>query len=1031
MAQNNQRTQDELNKPELNYYIAFGIDPAERDKTKIDTKIKKYLSSTKGDITSRRLIELRTDILEIMVNDAVFDGAKYVPNSGGRAKESALAKSFKLSATVKLVEILCQTRKTLLKSELDNIYQKASMPIAFFSEKEFYAAIDYLMKMGVRIIDNVDARIPFDDYIKTEKQLESLDKADLYDFLDISRSAPESEIKSANEAAFKQSSKLSELKRRQAYSALCGIVNNVLLSGVSSKANYDMYLLLKEKVWGEFQKRKEFAIMELTMDEYERYVQTVINLAKVSVVEAEQLIAIGCKYFRFNVVGKTDDNNLEECPYADCGKLYIKGAKSCPHCGKPLVSVCWNCGEQTRITKDDRGCAKCGATMRGHGLFNKACGNLDKLLNNPSAEIAELQTALLQVKNVVPRHERFAAATVTKKVKEYEGLLAARIRQEETIGVKYKEEVKNIRELIGLRNFQTALAKAKSLQVKYASYNTGNSRKLVEDISLKMRDAQKYVNEAKKYIQINNKAAAIASAAKALDICADFNDARQIMQKYPPLPVSNLRVSVDKGKVRLEWNDDSKQEYVFYTVIKKIGVAPGAPDDGSVVDSGLSVKFCEDESAVSATPYYYAVFAERYGVTSTVCVSDKQIVLFADVENMRQEVVDGGVKVTWSAPQNVKAVEVWRKSGAIAPARPGDGTQINSELKGFSDERCTEESTYLVVCRYEMNGKKMYSSGISALFKPYEKIYPLENVDVQSIGNGRYKFSCKSDYAGKVRLFYSEQEVQIDFGVPQKFIDFNKLCKGLQAINAIVNADGEAEFILPQGKIYRVYPINSTEQLFIVSKPTIINNIEGLTDVKTTAEEGTVHISGNLHNDAKKIIVKVSNEKHIDKIDLPGERFEYAVEAVRKSKSFDVKIKANAISYLSIFVEFKTGNIVTYSRPVFIDPIDYREAVTVLYSISYAVSSVKSFKLTVAFEADEEITLPDMLLIQGYPRPMNKTAGTLCERLENIKLKKKLFSQKCTAKTTVSVPPTAQNTKFALFLNEQGGRVKIKEVKTL
>ena len=71
MAQNNQRTAEELLTSEFNYYIAFGIDPAEKDKTKIENKIKTVLGSTQGSITSRRWIALRADILEVMVNDAV------------------------------------------------------------------------------------------------------------------------------------------------------------------------------------------------------------------------------------------------------------------------------------------------------------------------------------------------------------------------------------------------------------------------------------------------------------------------------------------------------------------------------------------------------------------------------------------------------------------------------------------------------------------------------------------------------------------------------------------------------------------------------------------------------------------------------------------------------------------------------------------------------------------------------------------------------------------------------------------------
>ena len=62
---------------------------------------------------------------------------------------------------------------------------------------------------------------------------------------------------------------------------------------------------------------------------------------------------------------------------------------------------------------------------------------------------------------------------------------------------------------------------------------------------------------------------------------------------------------------------------------------------------------------------------------------------------------------------------------------------------------------------------------------------------------------------------------------------------------------------------------------------------------------------------------------------------------------------------------------------------------------------------------------------------MNKNAGELCERLNPLKLKKGLFSKKYTGKHVVSVSPTSNNTKFAVFVSDGGEHVQLKEVKKL
>ena len=1033
MAQvNSQRTKEELNNIEYNYFIIFRIDIKETNTTKIEAAIKTALGSTSGSVLGRRLLELKNDIFEIMCNDAVFENGSYIPNKGGRKAEAQSAINFKQKEAREILDTLCRTRKTLLKSDILDICNTANKPVTFFTEDDFLKEVlPYLDKLGIKVIDNIDTKIPFLDFQKTEKLLEPLEKKDLYDFLGLSSSASTDEIKISSDNLYRDSQKISDLKKKQSVSSLCGNVKKVLLTNAETRKTYDQYLIIKKSVWDEFAQRKSFGIKEISMEEYEKYTQIVISELKVSIDEAEKIIAIGCKFFQLTIVGKSDGNMFEYCPYSECGKLYVKGAKSCPHCGKPLEIVCWNCKGTTRITKDDKGCPSCGATFHAHEIFNSKCQKLDLLLSKPSIEIGDLQTAFLEIKNVVPNYNAKPDSAVAKKVKEYDGILAQRIKQEETIGAKYKEEITKIQQLMGKRAYQAALSSAKSLLVKYSTYNVENSKKLINDISVVLQNVNQQVSVAKKYVEQGNINLAIASAAKAIDLCDDCLDARQIMQKYPPKPISNLKIIAEMGKVKLQW-DDIRQDYVTYTIIKKVGVQPKNINDGTVVDNGLSVRFFEDNSIIPATPYYYAVFAVRYDVNSTIVCSTMPAVIFSDVANIQQEVVDNGIKTIWEAPQNVKKIEVWKKNGTIAPTRIGEGEQIENNGNGFNDVKATGENAYLVICKYEYNSKVIYSNGITVVFKPYEKVVPLENIGISSIGEGRYVFSCNSGYIGKVKLYFAESKLPIQYNTILRFLEFNKICKGLKALDTVVNANGDMTFALPKGNIYQIYPIVNTEQLFIVSPPCLINTYEGLINSSYIFVNGTVKIKGTLHSQAQTIIAKVNNSKFIENISEDGEKFVFKAEEFRKCGFLELKLKANTINYITIFVEFNKDGIVSYSPPVSINPpIDYRETVAVLFAMEYTVSQQKSFKVAIKFEADSELELPKLLLMQGSPKPMNKNAGKLCERIEGIKLKKGLFSKKYTAKTKINVEPSSKNTKFALFLNEETSRVQMKEVRKL
>ena len=251
-------------------------------------------------------------------------------------------------------------------------------------------------------------------------------------------------------------------------------------------------------------------------------------------------------------------------------------------------------------------------------------------------------------------------------------------------------------------------------------------------------------------------------------------------------------------------------------------------------------------------------------------------------------------------------------------------------------------------------------------------------------------------------------------------------------MDTTLNAEGGLTFQLPAGKIWQIYPIVSTEQLFVVSPPKLFNRVEGFRGTHAV-ENGTVVVKGTLHPKATAIVATINGTSFLEKIEDCREKYTFKRSDLEADGKIEIKLKTNTLNYITLFPEFNENGVVSYSTPIKLTPpVDYRESVTVLYSLEYEVSPMKPFKVTIHFEADQEVEIPKLLLMQGHPRPMNKTVGQLTERLDEIKLKKGLFSKKYTGKHVVTVSPTAKNTKFALFVsNDDSSFLALKEVRKL
>jgi hypothetical protein len=283
---------------------------------------------------------------------------------------------------------------------------------------------------------------------------------------------------------------------------LLGIAKN-LFKTEESKIKYDNYLAIKESVWDQLELRQNHGIKEITIDEFLLYAEVMRATLKMDIEKVELQLAAGLKEFKIIVVGSEENEtkdeygeaiHLELCPYEECGKAYRvyrnKTQKTCPHCGKALEILCWNCGSKMPFTHKNKTCPSCSATYQSKILFDTRLQEIEKLVRQPSCSIMDLKKSLISLKNVVPNSGNNQKSLTYKKIQEYETIIEKKVKEEETTGVRYKESVKKIQELIPQKKYQQAMSLVQNLRRDFPTYNSSNTSNLFNDISSVIRNAQ-------------------------------------------------------------------------------------------------------------------------------------------------------------------------------------------------------------------------------------------------------------------------------------------------------------------------------------------------------------------------------------------------------------------------------------------------------------------------------------------------------------------------------------------------------------
>lgn len=1040
----NIRTPEELADLNFNYYNAFKIDINETDSKAIAAKIN-TLSNTKANSTdpvSQRLgKELKKDAIEVLANDAVYDPktGMYTPNRGGRAKEAAAFKKLKMEPIVQVLVSLCE-RGRIYKSEVKQVADKNKMTV-----DEIEAWLKSVLKGGVKYVDDTQNRFDFHTYNEIDKYLKGLTDSsvtDLYKLLDLPINSNLKAIQSqlsmckqrdANKTSSKQGNGPS-LKQ------LYGCADTVFKEegdkdGKVGRIQYVKFLKIKDDVYAPLKDRSDNGIVVIRAEDYLKYLGIIAKNASCSLDVAEEDLGAILKALNLKLLGDSaigEKPQIELCPYPECGKPYIvsDNVTVCPHCGKPLTVLCWNCQNPIRFSTKTITCPKCSLTDKMQPVFMKSVGDLGNLLKNPRTPLSALKTSLNGLKSIVLGYEKMPSSEVAKKIAFFDKAVNDKDQAEQSKLKQYSEMIAEADKFSVLKQLYKAEAKLKEIETKLPGYNADDIEKYKNKINVGLNKSKQLVESAKRSQTSGNVANAIRFLIQSLEECSDNIEAQQLLKKYPPKAPSNVRCRINDNKVNIEWDASAESVHVNYTVVRKAGAAPKGITDGTAIAKNLILNYFEDASVGAATKYYYGVYAERFGVQTAIAVCNTPALILLDIVRFQQEMTEGKIHVKWNCPPNVKKIDVRKQSGSLSAENGSAFSGANKD--GFIDDKCGDEgNSYFVRCVYDVDGKEVESAGTHMYFKPFYFPKTIGKLSLTQQLDGICELTAKN--ADKnMQVYCSPSKLAIPLNKVEKTEILTKNLGSGKSVPVFEQGDEKFGVTLPANFTGYLYAVNVNEQLFNASEPVFVTSVKGISDLKYTESGGTLKITCRLTPEITDVTVIVSNSKFAESLEERGDSFNFGGDKVRND-GITLKLRADVVSYVTLFAKVKgeSSKEIAVCPPLNLpDAIDYRKKQIVKYALQYEASQQKPFMLTVKFEADVEMDLPDYVIVKGSPRPLNKNSGELVEKFGGVSLKKGMFSHgKYVGKVTLKLPPMGKMFKLAMFFADDAAKnLQMKEV---
>lgn len=628
----------------------------------------------------------------------------------------------------------------------------------------------------------------------------------------------------------------------------------------------------------------------------------------------------------------------------DKGKMECK----CKSCNAALFVKCVKCSQFIPAVADT--CPQCGFNLVASKFFKRYV----ELARNAiaSMDIAEARKQLVLAKNARPDDSELKS--LEKEIDD-----AAR---------KYEAPLEEIRNLMNQSLYMQANKWLGEFCAKYPGIKMDDIKAQIDKV---LADADR------RFSQIGSQADPCGACLDILDIVKDYTKASDFIKGRRPKAVADLNASVSakSGQAVLQWAGTGERN-ISYRVVRREGASPRNISDGVIVLRDQPVTQYIDTSISAGTVYYYAVFAERFGIYSEPTPS-KACFLLQDLDEKRvhRNAEEGKCAFSWQLPQNCRGVRILRSDRGRADVNPGQGTKLIAEcaINGYTDGTVENGTTYdyRLQCVYSAETGSVYSEGIVFSMMPDSRPVPVTLVSVRAVSAEAFQVAW--DYRHDVRnsimdLYDIKPGVQVEKGAVYSVEDLVKIGTKVGTVSDI--SAKSCELRVSQERGYRLCAVVIKGQYAAVG-----NYISCSTFGKIEIDNARSRIKGNelfiylkkdLPQDITGIRYTVATKQHDSEpapwrgIEDVQEMTPLPVSAYKADGAIIVGEVPKKVLYISVVGEYRVGEDIYYSEPSKLRLSNMPKPV-ISYKIAWGLlGRKKNVKLII--ECDTDTDLPEMQL---------------------------------------------------------------------
>ena len=386
----------------------------------------------------------------------------------------------------------------------------------------------------------------------------------------------------------------------------------------------------------------------------------------------------------------------QRCEY--CHELNEKGRNYCWKCAKELNLSCPGCGRSVPSNED--ACGECGFPVGNRFRIDELLAEIRYLVKSQDLKTAE--------ERLIDAERAWPLSKPDKRLQEIRECRDELQRLKET----QQRAGEKLLQLINQREFFTA---RQFLSTQSALLN---QQWYQNSIDAGITSAQNTLRRAQ--IAGINREEKVGLCLQALRICADYQDARDLLKLLPPNPPRDLQAKVVGTVVNLTWELSSSAN-VEYKIVCKKHSQPLSLKDGQILET-ITGRVYDDTSPEVGIPLFYAVFAVYEGVVSAqAAVLREPAMLIQGVRNITVRTDNQCIDLSWQVPSNIHHVVVVRKENT-QPGAINDGTPISLlDTRHLVDTNVQNSHSYFygIYCQFkDYNGRIVNSPVVFAQATP-------------------------------------------------------------------------------------------------------------------------------------------------------------------------------------------------------------------------------------------------------------------------------------------------------------------------